>query len=84
MHKIYYYYLVTSIYGRKAISWGKYLTTMQLIQFVCCFTQQLASIMNNNFYPNYVRELNLFYSSSMFCLFMNFYFKRYKTIKESS
>ena len=81
---LYYYYLVTSIYGKKAISWGKYLTTMQLIQFVCCFTQQLASIMTNDFYPNYVRELNLFYSSSMFCLFMNFYFKRYKTIKESS
>lgn len=77
IHTIMYTYYFVSSHTR-TIWWKKYLTTMQLIQFI---------MMNVQGYTSYAREckgmppkvpvIYLLYVQSMFWLFMNFYIRAY-------
>lgn len=80
---LYYYYYLTATYTKKKIWWAKYLTTFQIIQFVCGIVQQSGSIITNKKYPSYIRETNVLYSAYMLYLFTNFYYKKYYTKKIS-
>lgn len=79
---LYYYYLITSLKTNTVVWWSKYLTTFQIIQFVCGNVQQIGSIIVNKNYPQYIREINTLYSTYMLYLFVSFYIKRYNKNKK--
>jgi len=74
---LYYYYFISSYKSNTKIWWAQYLTSFQIIQFLCGNTQQYLSILSRDDYPPYIREVNFLYSNYMLYLFMSFYLKKY-------
>lgn len=78
---LYYYYLLSIVNNKQKIWWAKYLTRLQLIQFVCIIIQQYLSIISNKIYPYYIREFHILYGIYMIYLFGKFYVKKYNIKK---
>lgn len=77
IHTIMYMYYFVSAHTRD-IWWKKYLTAMQLIQFVTMNVQGYLMVSRSceNF-PHKVPVIYLVYIQSLFWLFMNFFIKSY-------
>ncbi|RUS85134.1 hypothetical protein EGW08_007098 [Elysia chlorotica] len=68
---------------QKYLWWKRYLTEFQLLQFMCVNIRAIGSFFTGPCeYPRWVNVFALFYSTSLLCLFLNFYRKSYK--KKSS
>lgn len=78
---LYYYYLLSITNDKQKIWWAKYLTRLQLIQFICIIAQQYLSITTDKIYPYYVREVHILYGFYMIYLFGQFYIKKYNIKK---
>jgi elongation of very long chain fatty acids protein 4 len=78
---LYYYYLLSIVNNKQKIWWAKYLTRLQLIQFICIITQQYLSITSDKYYPYYIREFHILYGLYMIYLFGQFYVKKYNIKK---
>ena len=68
---MYYYYLVSTV--SKAPSWGKYLTQLQMVQFVLMNLQAGYILINHCAFPRKVTLVYLVYIISLLVLFMQFY-----------
>ena len=74
---MYCYYLLSSIIPKESNQLcGKYLTQMQISQFVLNIVQSLYCLRKNNF-----ASISLVYMVSLICLFGNFYYKKHNKIK---
>ena len=67
--------------------WKRYLTMMQLVQFIICWFQSVYALFLGSTcgYGTWLKILMITYQTSMFVLFMQFYFKSYskkKSIKD--
>jgi elongation of very long chain fatty acids protein 4 len=74
---MYYYYLISSM-GAKPW-WGKYVTMLQMGQFVTMNAQAGYILYNNCAYPANVTWFYLVYIMSLFALFANFFVQRWLT-----
>ena len=76
---MYCYYLISMhINNKKIIWWKKYLTTLQLIQFIGMITQGSLILFHQcTEVPPRVPMLYVAYISSLFVMFLKFYFKSY-------
>ena len=72
---MYYYYLVASV--SKAPWWGKYLTQLQMVQFVTMLGQCTYLLYNDCPYPRSVLVIYLGYILSLLALFLNFYLRKH-------
>lgn len=70
---MYYYYLQQTLLID--VWWKKYLTQLQMVQFVTMMSQAVYILYNRCPYPRAVTLLYLFYIFSLLILFMRFYFK---------
>lgn len=74
---MYFYYLLTSFPGVEKPWWGKYVTQMQMAQFVTMNLQALTILFRPCPYPHPVTWFYLFYILSLLGLFASFYVKRW-------
>lgn len=74
---MYSHYLLSSL-GVRAW-WRRYITQLQLVQFVLCFIQPAMSLYYGEScgYSNVLCVLMLLYQASMMVLFLNFYRQSY-------
>jgi elongation of very long chain fatty acids protein 4 len=72
---MYFYYLVAS-FGIK-VTWGKYVTQMQMVQFVTMNLQALTILFRPCAYPHPVTWFYLVYILSLLGLFASFYVRRW-------
>ena len=76
---MYTYYAMSAIpFLRKYLWWKKYLTQLQLIQFVCILVQTQYAIHTNCVYPSQLLWIFSAYIFSFIFLFSNFYLKSYQ------
>ncbi|GAB0092073.1 Elongation of very long chain fatty acids protein [Sergentomyia squamirostris] len=87
VHVLMYVYYGLSAIGpavQPYLWWKKYLTLIQIIQFVCGFGIQITSeVIGCNTLPPIVSVLHLMFSISFFVLFGQFYMKSYKKTQKS-
>ena len=76
IHLVMYYYYLKSSFGASP-SWGKYLTQLQMLQFVTMNFQAIYLLYNNCDYPRKVTMAYLFYILSLLGLFMQFYLRKH-------
>jgi len=77
IHTIMYTYYFVSMHSRD-IWWKKYLTLMQMIQFICMMTQGGLLLSGGcKKFPARVTGVYLVYIFSLFCLFLNFFIASY-------
>lgn len=78
---MYIYYCLAAIgpQMQKYLWWKKYLTTFQMIQFLSVNVRCFVSVVMEPrcLYPRWLNVVAIVYSSSLFCLFSNFYKKSY-------
>ncbi|GBG88886.1 hypothetical protein CBR_g48498 [Chara braunii] len=80
---MYMYYFLAAVLGKdekkrkKYLFWGKYLTIMQMVQFVLFIVQSVYGIWYPNTYPRGIAKLLFFYSLSLLVFFGNFYMKKH-------
>jgi elongation of very long chain fatty acids protein 4 len=72
---MYFYYLLTSLNIRPA--WGRYLTQLQMLQFITMNAQAIYILTYKCPYPQPLVRYYLVYIISLFALFMNFYLQRW-------
>ncbi len=72
---MYYYYLQSTL--SSAPSWGKYLTQLQMVQFVLMNLQAGYILVNNCPFPRKVTLVYLVYIISLLVLFLQFYFGKH-------
>lgn len=81
VHTIMYSYYGLSALGpwiQPYLWWKKYLTSLQMVQFVCtCSRCMLSAMSGPGCYPCWLNVGNVLYSGSFFCLFFHFYNKSY-------
>jgi len=92
VHVVMYFYYMMTAFGpsvQKYLWWKRYLTTLQLAQFVTFFTHAcFPLILPNCDFPKVFSYVILFHGGMFFLLFLNFYRQAYtqkksKTTKES-
>eukprot|EP00244_Chara_vulgaris_P012041 TRINITY_DN6199_c0_g1_i1.p1 TRINITY_DN6199_c0_g1~~TRINITY_DN6199_c0_g1_i1.p1 ORF type:complete len:434 (-),score=68.30 TRINITY_DN6199_c0_g1_i1:49-1350(-) len=87
---MYMYYFLAAVLGKdekkrkKYLFWGKYLTIMQMVQFVLFMGQSVYGIRYPDTYPRGIAKLLLFYSLSLLVFFGNFYMKKHVTPSKKS
>merc|ERR1719204_787440 len=77
VHVVMYAYYFLSAFGPKMqpyLWWKKYLTALQLVQFVFCFCHSLIVVLG-------VVDCGYNWLSSLFSMFMNFYLNSYANKK---
>ena len=76
----YYFLAALGPHMRPYLSWKKYLTTFQMIQFVCIFLRDLVVVIGvkDCTYPWQFSFLNLLLVTLMFGLFAEFYIQEYR------
>eukprot|EP00897_Mesotaenium_endlicherianum_P009536 jgi/Mesen1/8610/ME000050S08021 len=80
---MYGYYLLAALIGRndqlrrKYLWWGKYLTQMQMGQFVLNMVQAQYDLLVGTAYPSWLLQLLFYYMISLLILFGNFYVRKY-------
>lgn len=77
VHAIMYFYYLLSTLGLKP-TWGKYLTQMQMLQFVFMIAHGVYSLANDCPYPQTVIKFYIFYIAGMLALFGSFYLAKHK------
>jgi elongation of very long chain fatty acids protein 1/elongation of very long chain fatty acids protein 7 len=76
----YYFLAALGPHMRPYLWWKKYLTTFQMVQFVCIFLKSLVVVLGvvNCAYPWQFSFLNLLLVTLMFGLFAEFYVQEYR------
>lgn len=76
---MYTYYLISALGPsfRRYLWWKRYLTVIQMVQFVIIMVYMTASLWTSCGYNKYVTKLIIFEAAFNFALFMNFYMKVY-------
>ncbi|BFY99308.1 hypothetical protein BsWGS_02349 [Bradybaena similaris] len=80
VHAVMYTYYGLSACGpsmRKYLWWKRYLTTLQISQFIIFLTQGVINVMYDCPFPKIFVYSVYLYTFSILCLFINFYFKAY-------
>jgi elongation of very long chain fatty acids protein 4 len=77
---MYYYYLVSTVTAPP--KWGKYLTQMQMVQFVTMLYQATYLLVNDCAYPKIVLVVYITYIISLLILFLNFYLGKHNVPKK--
>jgi len=80
VHTVMYLYYFLSAFGpgmQKFLWWKKYLTRLQMIQFVCVFIHALLPIVYDCGYPKWIPIAVCLNVAAFFVLFANFYFFAY-------
>ncbi|KAL3693441.1 hypothetical protein R1sor_007092 [Riccia sorocarpa] len=86
---MYFYYLLAAIVGgdekrkRKYLFWGKYLTMMQMLQFLSFIGQAIYAIYRPEFYPKGFGRMLFVYSCSLLAFFGNFFVKKYRRPRQT-
>ncbi|EKX33396.1 hypothetical protein GUITHDRAFT_98336 [Guillardia theta CCMP2712] len=81
IHTVMYTYYFVSMHT-KDIWWKKYLTMMQMIQFITMNGQAIWLLQSNcQTFPRKVTQLYLVYIMSLFALFLNFFIRSYVSPK---
>ncbi|KXJ77954.1 hypothetical protein RP20_CCG006019 [Aedes albopictus] len=77
---MYFYYLLSSMGPRyqKYLWWKKYMTEIQIAQFIICIVHAINALVKDCAYPKFITSLLLLNASIFFVLFMNFYWENYK------
>ncbi|XP_062555234.1 elongation of very long chain fatty acids protein 7-like [Armigeres subalbatus] len=77
---MYFYYLLSSMGPRyqKYLWWKKYMTEIQIAQFIICIVHAVNALVTDCAYPKFITSLLLLNSSIFFVLFINFYWENYK------
>ncbi|EDW38922.1 GL13810 [Drosophila persimilis] len=85
VHVCMYFYYMMSAMGpeyAKFLWWKKYMTELQIAQFVLCIFHTLRALFSNQCqFSKFISALLLLNASIFFCLFMNFYMQSYKKSK---
>jgi len=85
---MYTYYLLAVLVGKdekvrkKYLWWGRYLTQMQMLQFVFNFFQAMYC-MGYSEYPKFISKLLLVYMMSLLALFGHFYYSKHIVPKKA-
>ncbi|KAH8360265.1 hypothetical protein KR093_011825 [Drosophila rubida] len=80
-----YYYIASTCPSIKQTSWKKYMTIMQMIQFVMIFVHNIVTYLQPNCDVSpYILLLVFFMSALMFVMFSNFYIHSYVLPKKQS
>ncbi|XP_035788882.1 elongation of very long chain fatty acids protein AAEL008004-like [Anopheles albimanus] len=77
---MYFYYMLAAMGPRyqKYLWWKKYMTEIQIAQFVICIGHAIVALVTDCSYPKFVTFLLLCNASIFFVLFMNFYVQNYR------
>lgn len=84
VHVCMYFYYMMSAMGpqyQKYLWWKKYMTELQIAQFVLCIGHCITALCTECAFPKFVSALLLLNSSIFFVLFMNFYVQSYRNKK---
>jgi len=76
IHLVMYYYYLKSSFGASP-SWGKYLTQLQMVQFVTMNAQAVYLLYTGCDFPRKVTLTYLFYILSLLVLFLQFYIRKH-------
>ncbi|XP_053670350.1 elongation of very long chain fatty acids protein AAEL008004-like [Anopheles nili] len=92
VHTLMYFYYMLSAMGpryQKYLWWKKYMTEIQIAQFVICIGHAINALLTDCAFPKFITLLLLCNASIFFVLFMNFYLENYrkqtsgKTVQET-
>jgi len=81
VHVCMYSYYMLSAMGpqyQKYLWWKKYMTELQIAQFILCIAHTIRALCTDCGFPTFVSALLLLNASIFFVLFMNFYIQTYK------
>ncbi|KAL1396024.1 hypothetical protein pipiens_010811 [Culex pipiens pipiens] len=80
---MYFYYLLSSMGPRyqKYLWWKKYMTEVQIAQFIICIAHAINALMTDCAFPRFITYLLLLNASIFFVMFMNFYVENYRKAK---
>eukprot|EP00243_Klebsormidium_subtile_P002537 TRINITY_DN15084_c0_g1_i1.p1 TRINITY_DN15084_c0_g1~~TRINITY_DN15084_c0_g1_i1.p1 ORF type:complete len:301 (+),score=25.55 TRINITY_DN15084_c0_g1_i1:146-1048(+) len=87
---MYLYYLLSAAIGKdpvrrkKYLWWGRYLTMMQMTQFIINMIESRVVISGKDPpYPQFIANVLFYYMISLFALFANFYVQKYGSSRRS-
>ncbi|KAL1375039.1 hypothetical protein pipiens_000078, partial [Culex pipiens pipiens] len=77
---MYFYYMLSAMGPRyqKYLWWKKYMTEVQIIQFILCIGHCINALVTGCPFPRFISTLLLINASIFLALFMNFYIQSYK------
>uniref|UniRef100_A0A182P0P5 Elongation of very long chain fatty acids protein n=1 Tax=Anopheles epiroticus TaxID=199890 RepID=A0A182P0P5_9DIPT len=78
VHVLMYFYYMLSAMGYRDIWWKKYMTEVQIIQFIICIAHCINALVTGCPFPRFITTLLLINASIFLALFMNFYIESYK------
>lgn len=81
VHVLMYFYYMLSAMGpryQKYLWWKKYMTEVQIIQFILCIGHCINALVTGCPFPRFISTLLLINASIFLVLFMNFYIQSYK------
>ncbi|XP_052566426.1 elongation of very long chain fatty acids protein 7-like isoform X1 [Culex pipiens pallens] len=81
VHVLMYFYYMLSAMGpryQKYLWWKKYMTEVQIIQFILCIGHCINALVTGCPFPRFISTLLLINASIFLALFMNFYIQSYK------
>ncbi|XP_049543339.1 elongation of very long chain fatty acids protein 7 [Anopheles darlingi] len=81
VHVLMYFYYMLSAMGpryQKYLWWKKYMTEVQIIQFIICIAHCINALVTGCPFPRFISTLLLINASIFLALFMNFYIESYK------
>lgn len=77
---MYSYYMASALQiDKRWLMWGRYLTQMQILQFVVIMFQHSASFIGGT-YPRYLLGANMVFLSTLMVLFSKFYTKKWTQV----
>ncbi|XP_058832135.1 elongation of very long chain fatty acids protein 7-like isoform X2 [Topomyia yanbarensis] len=80
VHVLMYFYYMLSAMGpryQKYLWWKKYMTEVQIIQFILCIGHCINALVTGCPFPRFISTLLLINASIFLALFMNFYIQSY-------
>uniref|UniRef100_A0A182JIZ8 Elongation of very long chain fatty acids protein n=1 Tax=Anopheles atroparvus TaxID=41427 RepID=A0A182JIZ8_ANOAO len=81
VHTLMYFYYMLSAMGpryQKYLWWKKYMTEIQIAQFVICIGHAINALLTDCAFPKFITLLLLCNATIFFVLFMNFYLENYR------
>ncbi|GAB6030858.1 hypothetical protein CHUAL_007695 [Chamberlinius hualienensis] len=87
VHIFMYAYYGLSVFGesvRPFLWWKRYLTQLQLTQFVGIILHVIYGLFHDCTFPTWMMFFGIFYCSTLTILFLNYYFKTYTKRKEQA
>uniref|UniRef100_A0A8W7P3K6 Elongation of very long chain fatty acids protein n=1 Tax=Anopheles coluzzii TaxID=1518534 RepID=A0A8W7P3K6_ANOCL len=84
VHVLMYFYYMLSAMGYRDIWWKKYMTEVQIIQFIICIAHCINALATGCPFPRFITTLLLINASIFLALFMNFYIESYKRKSKSA